>query len=303
MADVAVKRRTVTAPPGAGSDALLPAQRSRDKPIGRSLTWRRPHQVKENVQLRIEQQLLASLAHFVGIRTVSGDPHLHEDVFAGAKYLAGLLESVGMQVKLAQNVNTVHPCVLARLEVCPNLPTVVFYGHYDVFYVGDDVRLPAPPPPPPPPPSRLAVPALTAAAGPVRAPMSSHQRQCTLRNCCPPGVPCMFPASSDGHAVGLPMRLAVRRPGLHNGFVPELTHALFAAPATDSPSCGPSVGSRSTAPSLSRRKSPGPMHQLCWAVLSPKRHVAVFSPGNACCAPAVRTSAVDRARARRGHLS
>ena len=152
MADAAVKRRTVTAPPSAGSDALLPAQRSRDKPIGRSLTWRRPHQVKENVQLRIEQQLLASLAHFVGIRTVSGDPHLHEDVFAGAKYLAGLLESVGMQVKLAQNVNTVHPCVLARLEVCPNLPTVVFYGHYDVFYVGDDVRLPAPPPPPPPHP-------------------------------------------------------------------------------------------------------------------------------------------------------
>lgn len=55
---------------------------------------------------------------------------------------------VDMQVKLAQNVNTVHPCVLARLEICPQLPTLVFYGHYDVFYVDDDVRAPLLLPPP-----------------------------------------------------------------------------------------------------------------------------------------------------------
>jgi acetylornithine deacetylase/succinyl-diaminopimelate desuccinylase-like protein len=76
--------------------------------------------------------MVQCLSLFVNIPTVSGDPQLHEEVFRGAKFLASLLESVGMQVKLAQNVRTKHPCVLARLEVCPSLPTVAFYGHYDV---------------------------------------------------------------------------------------------------------------------------------------------------------------------------
>jgi hypothetical protein len=97
-----------------------------------TVTWRRPFQVKSNAQQRIESQMIHCLSHFVSIRTVSGDSQLHEEVFRGAKFLAGLLESVGMEVKLAQNTRTVHPCVLARLEVCPSLPTIVFYGHYDV---------------------------------------------------------------------------------------------------------------------------------------------------------------------------
>lgn len=107
---------------------------------GNVVTWRRPFQDKQNAQLRIESQLLSCLSHFVGIRTVSGDSQLHEEVFRGAKFLAGLLESVGMQVKLAQNVRTVHPCVLARLEVCPTRPTLVFYGHYDVQPAQELVR-------------------------------------------------------------------------------------------------------------------------------------------------------------------
>lgn len=101
-------------------------------PTNNVVTWRRPFQDKENAALRIESQMIRCLSHFVSIRTVSGDPQLNEEVFRGAKFLAGLLESVGMQVKLAQNVHTVHPCVLARLEVCPSRPTLVFYGHYDV---------------------------------------------------------------------------------------------------------------------------------------------------------------------------
>lgn len=105
------------------------------------VTWRRPFQDKQNAQLRIESQMVHCLSHFVGIRTVSGDPQLHEEVFRGAKFLAGLLESVGMQVKLAQNVRTVHPCVLARLEICPSRPTLVFYGHYDVQPAQELVRI------------------------------------------------------------------------------------------------------------------------------------------------------------------
>ena len=45
-----------------------------------------------------------------------------------------------MQVKLALADDTSHPCVLARLEVQPDLPTVVFYGHYDVQPAQEPVR-------------------------------------------------------------------------------------------------------------------------------------------------------------------
>jgi hypothetical protein len=76
----------------------------------------------------------------VSIPTVSGDPGLWEQCFQGAKYLARLLEGMGMQAKLAMAEKTVHPCVLARLEVSPTLPTLVFYGHYDVQPAQELVR-------------------------------------------------------------------------------------------------------------------------------------------------------------------
>lgn len=128
----------------AAAEAGVAATNQSDaKHSGNVVTWRRPFQDKGNAQLRIESQMIHCLSHFVGIRTVSGDPQLHEEVFRGAKFLAGLLESVGMQVKLAQNVRTEHPCVLARLEICPSRPTLVFYGHYDVQPAQELVRTPA----------------------------------------------------------------------------------------------------------------------------------------------------------------
>lgn len=108
--------------------------------LSRGVTWRRPYQLQRTAACRADSQLLRCFAQFVSIPTVSGDPELHEECFRGAKYLASLLEGMGMQAKLAAAENTVHPCVLARLEVAPDLPTLVFYGHYDVQPAQELVR-------------------------------------------------------------------------------------------------------------------------------------------------------------------
>ena len=48
------------------------------------------------VSARLEKELEKTLREFVRMRTVSSDPSLREDCFKGAKYLAHLLESLGM---------------------------------------------------------------------------------------------------------------------------------------------------------------------------------------------------------------
>lgn len=63
---------------------------------------------------------------------MSNDPSLAEHCFRGAKFLLRLLESMGAEVKLAQPVEGKNPVVLGRIVVDPALPTVTFYGHYDV---------------------------------------------------------------------------------------------------------------------------------------------------------------------------
>lgn len=48
------------------------------------------------VSARLEKELEKTLREFVRMRTVSSDPSLREDCFKGAKYLAHLLESLGI---------------------------------------------------------------------------------------------------------------------------------------------------------------------------------------------------------------
>jgi predicted glutamine amidotransferase len=81
---------------------------------------------------RLERELERALAAFVRLRTVSADPTLREDCFRGAKWLAGVLESIGAEIKVARPVDDRNPVVLARLGRDPSKPTVTFYGHYDV---------------------------------------------------------------------------------------------------------------------------------------------------------------------------
>ncbi len=81
---------------------------------------------------RLERELEKALRIFIRIKTVSSDPSLSQDCFRGAKFLLRLLESMGAEVKLSQPVEGKNPVVLGRLGVDPSLPTVVYYGHYDV---------------------------------------------------------------------------------------------------------------------------------------------------------------------------
>lgn len=81
---------------------------------------------------RLERELEKALRLFIKIKTVSSDPSLSQDCFRGAKFLLRLLESMGAEVKLSQPVEGKNPVVLGRLGVDPSLPTVVYYGHYDV---------------------------------------------------------------------------------------------------------------------------------------------------------------------------
>ena len=97
-------------------------------------------QVKANAEMRMDVAMLYCLKQFVRIKTVSGDPELAEECFRGAKFLAGLLENMGAEVKLAMSAESVNPVVLGRFITCPSRPTVMFYGHYDVQPAHELVR-------------------------------------------------------------------------------------------------------------------------------------------------------------------
>ncbi|KAK9917148.1 hypothetical protein WJX75_001304 [Coccomyxa subellipsoidea] len=81
---------------------------------------------------QLERELEHALRDFVRLKTVSSDPTLQEDCFRGAKFLATLLESLGAEIKLSRPVEDKNPVVIGRLGRNPDLPTVTFYGHYDV---------------------------------------------------------------------------------------------------------------------------------------------------------------------------
>ena len=82
--------------------------------------------------VRLDAELERSLREFVRLRTVSADPSAREACFRGAKFLARQLESLGAEIKLVRPADDRNPVVLGRLGRNPALPTVTFYGHYDV---------------------------------------------------------------------------------------------------------------------------------------------------------------------------
>ena len=85
--------------------------------------------------------LVADLAAFVEIPSISMDPDRRPAMREAAAWVAGKLAFAGARV-----VETAgHPIVLAERIVSPNAPTILVYGHYDVQPPGDETSWTTPP--------------------------------------------------------------------------------------------------------------------------------------------------------------
>ncbi len=78
-----------------------------------------------------EERYVSDLLEYVRIPSVSTEPQRRPSVDAAARWTAERLRRAGLD-----DVRTLptagHPVVVGRLHHDPSLPTVIFYGHYDV---------------------------------------------------------------------------------------------------------------------------------------------------------------------------
>src|ERR1700722_18791102 len=73
---------------------------------------------------------LAELSEFLRFPSVSADPARATDVRACADWLAARVSAPGLTAEVLPTAR--HPIVLAKNQHCPDRPTILLYGHYDV---------------------------------------------------------------------------------------------------------------------------------------------------------------------------
>jgi acetylornithine deacetylase/succinyl-diaminopimelate desuccinylase-like protein len=71
-----------------------------------------------------------ALREIVEIPTVSVEPERKADMARGARYAAGLLESLGGKARVYETGG--HPLVHGRFDTNPSYPTATIYNHLDV---------------------------------------------------------------------------------------------------------------------------------------------------------------------------
>jgi len=86
-------------------------------------------QVLQTIDARREASI-SGLREFLSFPSVSTKPEHAADVRQCAHWLAERLGSAGLRAEIQPTAG--HPVVVARNEHKPGLPTVLFYGHYDV---------------------------------------------------------------------------------------------------------------------------------------------------------------------------
>src|SRR4051812_44388844 len=77
------------------------------------------------------QKTLDDLGTLIGFASVSSDSKRKESINNCADWLVKHFKQVGIQHAVLYKTNS-HPVVFAEHKVNPSLPTILFYGHYDV---------------------------------------------------------------------------------------------------------------------------------------------------------------------------
>ncbi len=85
----------------------------------------------EDHALAGEAALLADLAAFASIPSVSTDPAYAADIRRAAEWVANRMRRAGLQA-VALHETGGHPVVMGEWRHAPGAPTVLVYGHYDV---------------------------------------------------------------------------------------------------------------------------------------------------------------------------
>ncbi|PTQ53187.1 MAG: Acetylornithine deacetylase [Brockia lithotrophica] len=91
-----------------------------------------------------EGRFLEELFDFLRIPSISALPAHREDVRRAGEFLAGHLKALGFpEVRVYATEG--HPIVYGEYSADPSLPTVLFYGHYDVQPVDPEAEWTTPP--------------------------------------------------------------------------------------------------------------------------------------------------------------
>ena len=79
---------------------------------------------------RNKESYLEELKEFLRIPSVSTDPAYAEDVARCARFLSERMREAGLETEVIETSG--HPLVYGERHVADGLPTLLFYGHYDV---------------------------------------------------------------------------------------------------------------------------------------------------------------------------
>ena len=79
---------------------------------------------------KTEKKRMDDLFEFIRFPSVSAQKQHKKDMTACAKWLQNHLKQIGFKAKIHQTKG--HPLILAEYHVDDKLPTVLYYGHYDV---------------------------------------------------------------------------------------------------------------------------------------------------------------------------
>jgi acetylornithine deacetylase/succinyl-diaminopimelate desuccinylase-like protein len=81
--------------------------------------------------MHTREDILRDLKEFISFPSISADSRQQQSIFDCASWLAGHLYEIGIQ-KVKVFPTSAHPVVYGEYTVNAALPTILFYGHYDV---------------------------------------------------------------------------------------------------------------------------------------------------------------------------